>query len=267
MPRVTNDGIAIHYRVEGDGVPLILQHGFTDSSESWYELGYVDALKSKYRLILPDTRGHGLSDKPHDPLAYTPANFAADIAAMLDDIGIQKTYYWGYSQGGWIAFAIARHTANRVSGFVIGGASASAASAYPTEPGKEDPLLTALRRGPSELMKLYGKWVTPALEKRLLANDTTALIACRQQRLIAQGYADIADKIDVPTLIYAGSADPIHDVARQSASQIPGAEFISLSGLTHIEAMCQTDFILPRVQQFLEKAQMLVVAGQIRTDR
>ena len=73
MPYLTNNAVAIHYRVEGEGSPLILQHGFTDSSESWYELGYVAALKSKFRLILPDTRGHGQSDKPHDPRAYTPA--------------------------------------------------------------------------------------------------------------------------------------------------------------------------------------------------
>ena len=53
MPHISNDGIAIHYRIEGSGSPLVLQHGFTDSSESWYELGYVDALKAKYRLILP----------------------------------------------------------------------------------------------------------------------------------------------------------------------------------------------------------------------
>ena len=91
MLYISNDGIAIHYRIEGSGSHLVLQHGFTDSSESWYELGYVDALKTKYRLILPDTRGHGRSDKSHDPKAYTPANFAADIAAILDDAGIEKT--------------------------------------------------------------------------------------------------------------------------------------------------------------------------------
>jgi pimeloyl-ACP methyl ester carboxylesterase len=254
MSRVINNGVAIHYRAEGSGAPLILQHGFTDSSESWYELGYVDALKPKYRLILPDTRGHGQSDKPHDPLAYTPTNFAADIAAVLDDIGIQKSCYWGYSQGGWIAFALARYTAYRIAGFVIGGASASAASAYPTEPGKEDPLLAALRRGPHEIVKLYGEWVTPALEQRLLTNDTAALIACRQQRLITEGYADVAGKIAVPTLLYAGSADPIHEAARQSASLIAGAQFISLAGRGHIAVMCERELILPRVQQFLEQA-------------
>jgi pimeloyl-ACP methyl ester carboxylesterase len=183
MPRVINDGVAIHYRIDGDGSPLVLQHGFTDSSTSWYELWYVDALKSRHRLILPDTRGHGQSDKPHNPLAYTAVNFAADITAVLDHAGLQQASYWGYSQGGWIAFTLARHAANRIASFVIGGASASSLSAYPTEPGKEDPLLAAPRRGSNEVVKLYGEWVTPALEKRLLGNDTAALIACRQQRL------------------------------------------------------------------------------------
>ena len=253
MPRIASNGITVHYRLEGAGVPLILQHGFTDSSESWYELGYVDALKSQFRLILPDTRGHGQSDKPHDPAAYTPVNFAADIVAILDHIGAPKADYWGYSQGGWIAFALARHAAERVSRFVIGGSSASAASAFPSEPGKEDPLLATLRKGAGEMLKFYDKWLTPALAKRLLANDTAALIACRQQRLTAQPYADIVDKIDVPTLVYAGSADPIHDAARQSASQIPGAEFVSLPGLAHIAAMCRADLVLPRVHPFLEQ--------------
>jgi hypothetical protein len=46
----------IHYRIEGAGSPLVLQHGFTESIEDWFECGYVDALKSDYRLILIDAR-------------------------------------------------------------------------------------------------------------------------------------------------------------------------------------------------------------------
>src|SRR6476661_165766 len=153
MARVVNNGVTIGYRFEGDGLPLILQHGFTDSSETWYELGYVEALKPQHRLILIDARGHGQSDKPHDPKSYTPANYAADIVAVLDDIGVRKSWYWGYSQGGWMAFALARHAPDRISGLVIGGASASASSAYPTEPGKEDPLIAALRDGPNGIVK------------------------------------------------------------------------------------------------------------------
>jgi pimeloyl-ACP methyl ester carboxylesterase len=251
MPRVDNDGVAIHYRIEGSGSPLILQHGFTDSSETLYELGYVDALKTKHRIILPDTRGHGLSDKPHDTKAYTPASFASDIVAVLNDAGVQKTAYWGYSQGGWIAFALARYAMERITGFVIGGA-AGAGSAYPTETGQDDPLIALLQRGAGETASLFGEWLTPAIERRLRANDAAALIASRRQRLVTEGYSDIR-KIAVPTLLYAGSADPIHGAARQSASQIPGATFISLPGLDHVAAMCQPRLILPQVQEFLER--------------
>jgi len=61
MPYAHNEGVRIHYQTEGAGPPLILQHGFTDSLESWYELRYVEALQNAYRLILVDARGHGAS--------------------------------------------------------------------------------------------------------------------------------------------------------------------------------------------------------------
>jgi pimeloyl-ACP methyl ester carboxylesterase len=64
MPYTNSQGVRIRYHIEGDGPPLVLQHGFTDSLESWYELGYVEALQHDYRLILVDARGHGASAKP-----------------------------------------------------------------------------------------------------------------------------------------------------------------------------------------------------------
>jgi pimeloyl-ACP methyl ester carboxylesterase len=100
MPRVDNKGISIHYRVEGNGSPLVLVHGITDSSDVFYERGYVAALKAKYRLVLIDARGHGQSDKPHDPQSYSPEGVASDIVAVLDDLGMKTVTYWGYSMGG-----------------------------------------------------------------------------------------------------------------------------------------------------------------------
>ena len=63
---------------------LVLQHGFSESVVDWYEAGYVDALRSDYRLILIDARGHGASDKPHDPGAYELERRVADVVAVLD---------------------------------------------------------------------------------------------------------------------------------------------------------------------------------------
>ena len=79
MAQVVNNGVSIRYRVEGKGPPLILQHGFTDSSESWYELGYVEALKPKHRLVLIDSRGHGESDKPHGSQSHIEAMCRSDL--------------------------------------------------------------------------------------------------------------------------------------------------------------------------------------------
>ena len=251
MPHVTNDGVGIHYRVEGDGPPLVLQHGFTDSSETWYERGYVDALKSRNRLILINSRGHAGSDKPHDPASYTAAKYASDVTAVLGDLGISKTRYWGYSQGGWTGFALARYAASRISAFVLGGASAGTASAFPSAEGEEDVLLATLRRGPDELLKMWGASATPALAGRLRASDIAALIAIRRQRLVTDAFSDVVGTIAVPTLLYAGAADPIHDGARDSASQIRGAKFISVPGLNHIEMMCRSELIVPHVEQFL----------------
>ncbi|MCY4577785.1 MAG: alpha/beta fold hydrolase, partial [Chloroflexi bacterium] len=62
MPHADNNGVRIHYHVEGEGAPLVLQHGLTSSILRWYEFGFVDALKSDYKLLLIDARGHGDSD-------------------------------------------------------------------------------------------------------------------------------------------------------------------------------------------------------------
>ena len=84
MPYANNDGVCIHYQVEGEGPPLVLQHGFTSSLQSWYTSGYVAALQPDYQLILIDVRGYGQSDKPYDPNTDAMQNRDEDILAELD---------------------------------------------------------------------------------------------------------------------------------------------------------------------------------------
>ena len=63
MPYAKNQGVNIHYEVEGSGPPIVLQHSFTSSLNRWRECGYVDALSADFKLILIDARGHGKSGK------------------------------------------------------------------------------------------------------------------------------------------------------------------------------------------------------------
>ncbi len=152
----------------------MLQHGFTDSLETWYDLGYVEALKSNYRLILIDARGHGASDKPHEPDAYERARNVADISSVLDDLNISRAHYFGYSMGGRIGFAIARYAPERVHSLILGGGSP-----YPQSQAGPDRMLQALRQGADVIPAIWGVPVPPAVRARLVKNDVEARIALR----------------------------------------------------------------------------------------
>jgi len=93
MPYAENSGVKIHYHVEGDGPPLVLQHGLTSSLKNWYAYGFVEELQKDYRLILVDARGHGRSDKPHDPKDYDLKLRVNDVLAVMDELGVGKAHY------------------------------------------------------------------------------------------------------------------------------------------------------------------------------
>src|SRR2546428_8812553 len=132
VPYVTNQNVRIHYQIEGElGPPLVLQHGFSNSLETWYYAGYVQALQHDYQLILIDARGHGASDKPHDPEAYVLQSRAGDIVAVLDHLHITHAYFFGYSMGGWIGFGLAQYAPERFHALIIGGSHPYARSMDP----------------------------------------------------------------------------------------------------------------------------------------
>ena len=121
MSFVFNDGIRIHYEVEGNGPLLVLQHGLSDSTEGWYESGYVERLKDEFQLIMIDARGHGDSDKPHDSAAYDLKLMTSDVLAVLDRLHLERVYYCGNSLGCRIGFEIAKQAPKRIHAFIMGG--------------------------------------------------------------------------------------------------------------------------------------------------
>src|SRR3984893_13969291 len=106
MPYADNGNVRIHYQVEGEGPALVLQHGFTESVVDWYEAGYVEALRPDYRLILIDARGHGASDKPHDPDAYVLNRRVSDVVAVLDAWISQRPVFGATRWAGGLALGL-----------------------------------------------------------------------------------------------------------------------------------------------------------------
>jgi len=93
-----SDGVKIRYTDHGTGEPVVLVHGFTGTLERWSETGVQQKLAKDFRVITLDCRGHGRSDKPHDPEAYG-AEMAEDVIRLLDYLGIDKAHLVGYSMG------------------------------------------------------------------------------------------------------------------------------------------------------------------------
>ncbi len=101
---VTANGIRIHYtRTGGDRPPLVLAHGFTDNGLCWTPV--ADALQADFDVIMPDARGHGLSEDP--PSGYDLLSQAADLAGLIDELALKQPILLGHSLGAITALTLA----------------------------------------------------------------------------------------------------------------------------------------------------------------
>ncbi len=119
---VAQDGTHIHYEVEGAGPTILLLHGISaDGQMNWEWTGIAPALRDAgFRTVAIDQRGHGKSDKPHDPERYHDDLFAGDVSEVLDDLGVEQCVLMGYSMGAYMALRTAPRE-HRVHALVLGG--------------------------------------------------------------------------------------------------------------------------------------------------
>lgn len=109
-----SDGVKIHYTIEGQGPPVILIHGFSVNADlQWRRSNTHNMLKQDYTVVAIDNRGHGLSDKPHDPEAYGD-QFAKDVINLMDHLGFEKAAVVGYSMGGMITYGLVQDYPDRL---------------------------------------------------------------------------------------------------------------------------------------------------------
>ena len=92
------NGVRLRYTDQGAGEPIVLVHGFSNQLELWTTTGVVQDLARDHRVIAFDLRGHGRSDKPHDPARYG-REMTLDIVRLLDHLGIDRAHIVGYSLG------------------------------------------------------------------------------------------------------------------------------------------------------------------------
>lgn len=246
---VENDGVKIHYEVEGEGPPLVLLHWFTGSLEDWRVFGYVDALKDNYRLILIDARGHGQSNKPHDPVAYVLEKQAADIVAVLDELDVDKAHYFGYSMGGTLGWALAKYAPDRLSSLIIGGEAPEDFDASGNIAGLRG--VSAEERG-REAASYFGQYGFPEDEIYALYStiDFEAVIADLQTFSTEDFAPDLPD-MSMPILLLSGTRDGDYLALKVAATKLPNGTLASLPGYDHGTTFLQRDLVVEQLTKFL----------------
>ena len=114
-----SNGVKIRYVTAGKGEPIVFLHGWMSDSSMWGRLDTNPAAK-EYQLIAVDLRGHGKSDKPHEPEKYGP-EMAEDVVRLLDHLKLPKAHLVGYSMGAIVAGKVAATHPDRVLSVVYGG--------------------------------------------------------------------------------------------------------------------------------------------------
>ena len=244
MPYADNHGMRIWYEVRGEGMPLVMLHGFTSSSAHWKVYGYASALEKTHRVVLIDLRGHGKSAKPHAREAYVLEHRLADIDAVLRECGITSAHFCGFSMGGWLAMAMAARSPGMVESLIIGGAHPYEENFTPfagLDGSDPDAFIAALER-------FLGEDITPDVRRMMLLNDLHALCAAATDRA---SLAPVLEGLKIPAMMFVGDRDQ-RLAAVQRAAQEMHARLAIAPGVAHAGTLSASSVLVPAIKSFLD---------------
>jgi pimeloyl-ACP methyl ester carboxylesterase len=243
------DGVKLYYEVHGNGPPLLLTHGYSSTSAMWD--GQIEALSKHHTLILWDMRGHGRSDYPDDPSAYSEEWTVADIAALLDEVGAASAIVGGLSLGGYMSLAFYRAQPERVRALLI----------IDTGPGfKKDDARDAWNKRAHETGDRFEREglsvLKSASRERADASHRNASGLARAARgMLTQRDARVIESlpgIKVPSLVVVGADDtPFLAASDYMAAKIPGAKKAVIPAAGHAVNIDQPQAFIEAVLPFL----------------
>jgi 3-oxoadipate enol-lactonase len=261
MPRITSGGVEIFYEVVGNGPPVVLLHPFPANHDLWKPA--AQAVVSRYRVILPDLRGHGDSGIGEGPA--TMEKHAADIAQVLDHEGIGRATFVGVSIGGYVLFEFWRKYRSRVEALMLCNTKAQADTPE-ARAGRLQAALDVMERGTepffeSMLPKLLGRTTyntRPDLVEgalRMMQKMSPEDVAMVQRGMAArQDSVEMLKAINVPTLIVTGDEDILTGVAEAELMRqnIPGCQMKIVAKAGHYSPWEQPEEAGKLLRQFID---------------
>lgn len=261
MNRILSDDAEIFCDVTGSGPPVVLLHPFPVHHELWLPIAQM--LSSRYRLIMPDLRGHGDSSLGNGPA--TMQKHAADLARVMDDAGVDRAPLIGVSIGGYAIFEFWRRFRDRVTALVLCNTKAQADSPE-ARAARLQAAEDVLQRGTepffeSMIQKLLGE--TTRRSRPDLADGALRMMRKMSAEDVAgvqRGMAERPDSvatlktITVPTLIITGDEDTLTGLseAELMRQNIPGSQMKVVAKAGHYSPWEQPDEVGRLLRQFLD---------------
>lgn len=256
--QVVIDGMTLSYLEAGDhdAPPLVLLHGYTDSSHDWALV--IDSLAEHFRVYALDQRGHGDSDAPR--FGYSVHRYAADVIEFMESVGIEQTALAGFSMGGVVASQTAILAPEKISRMVLLSTTASAVGneALAWTWGEIQEFDTGI---PAEFLEAWSHTENPVpasfLEQMIEIQQSTPLHVWRgaARMLMEHDHSDFLSDIEAPTLILWGDNDSFFSREDQNRllSMIPNSELRVYEGVGHNTPWEMPDLVTADMIQFLSE--------------
>ncbi|WIG96879.1 alpha/beta fold hydrolase [Myxococcus sp. SDU36] len=261
MLTVTVDGVPLHYRDEGKGLPVLLLHAFPLNGSAFDK--QVKALSGRYRFIVPDIRGFGESALGDGPTEMS--RIARDVLALLDALKLDTVVVGGVSMGGYAAMALLREDAGRVSGLVLMDTQATADDAE-GKARREASATQALEAGVEPIIQAMLPKLVAAGPDSPVAQEVAALMRAASPASVAAALRGMALRPDSKDMLarYAGPALVVvgeHDAltppakAKEIAGLIAGAKLEVIPEAGHLANQEQPERVNAVLEAFLTSLQ------------
>lgn len=241
---VVLNGVFITIEEQGEGVPLVLVHGFPLSHAMWQEQLAVAGQGGlgPTRLIVLDMRGFGASEVPPGP--YDMETYADDLVALLDLLELEQAVVGGLSMGGYVTFAFLRRYPERVRGLVLANTRATADSDEARANRETNAQMVEAQGSSAIADKMLPNLLSPdappeqhaSLRRIIERNHPQGIMAALRGMALRSDSTDLLPHIRVPTLVIGGEHDALTppDAMRELQAAIPGSQLAMLPGAGHV---------------------------------
>ena len=265
----TIEGQPFYVKIEGEGEPLLLLHGFTGSSLNWSS--FIENLSPHYKVIAVDLIGHGASGKPDDPTLYTMEAMGSYLKKLLQMLHIDQTHLLGYSMGGRFALSFTVQYPDCVKTLILESSSPGLFTKQERDERIQKDLRLARRIENEGMSSFVDFWesiplfstqkklplrMQKEIRKQRLSNTERGLA----NSLIGMGtgaqpsYWGMLEDLSIPVLLLVGEHDQkFISIGKKMEKLLPQADFVQIYDAGHTIHVEQPQIFVKMVVAFLKK--------------